>query len=326
MEVTSNTPLKRALMASTAWQMYDHEADHPSHAYLLLSEDKTACEQLLLLMCARAYCKTVCMTCAECRKVFKHNKLDVAEPNPDGDAMKVEAAQAMIEDALLGSMEGGRKIYILRNMHLQSERVQNLLLKTLEEPNDNVTFLLTAEHEQGILPTVSSRVKTLTIPPFSVEDSVAILEAEGIQTSEVFAKAAMGNVTLAYDLGTDETYFALVDEVVDMLVDLRRAADIPRYLYLPMFAKDNIAKTLDVLEIAVKDVLFVKSGLDEYVVYRNKSSIYRQLAGGFPLRSLPMILDIINESKLRVASYCTAVNVADSLLLSMLEVKNLCAQ
>lgn len=326
MEIRTNAPLLAALKKSTAWRTYDHEGDRLSHAYLLLSEDKTAAEELVRLMCARAYCQTVCLTCPECRKVLDRVKPDVVEPNPAGEILAVEKVQPIIEDATMGSIEGGRKIYVIRNMHLQRERVQNLLLKTLEEPNDNVTFILTASGEKGILPTVLSRVKSLPLAPFSVAETIAVLEAEGIETSEIFAKASMGNLTLAYELSTDEAYFAVVDEVVDLLAELKRTADIPQWLYRDIFDKDCINRTLDVLEIAVKDLTFVKSGIEEYVVYRNKLSIYRQIAGAYPVRSLPMILDVINESKLRVASFCTAVNVADNLLLGLLEVKSICAQ
>lgn len=326
MEVRTNPTLLKALKDSDVWRIFDREAARMSHAYLVLSEDKLALEQLLLLMCARAYCPTVCLSCAECRKVFGRNKVDVSEPNPEGETIKAEKAQDIVEDAMLGSLEGGKKIYVLRNMHLQTERVQNILLKTLEEPNANVLFLLSAEREKGVLPTILSRVKTLTLTPFSEEQTVAILEAEGIATSAVFAKAAMGNLTLACELGRDEDYFALVDEVVDVLAGLNRVAEVPFYLYRPIFAKDSLAKTLDVLELAVKDVMFVKEGVEEFVVYRDKLPVYRRIAPLYPVRSLPMILDVINESKLRVAAYCTAVNVADNLLLTMLEVKHQCAQ
>ena len=293
MDIRENAPFHRALRESTAWRTYDHEGDRLSHAYLVLSEDHVACEALIRMMCARAYCKTVCLTCPECRKVFDRVKPDVSEPNPNGEVLAVEKVQPIIEDASLGSIEGGRKIYVIRNMHLQRERVQNLLLKTLEEPNDNVTFLLTAEREKGILPTVLSRVKSLPLAPFGVRETMDILEAEGVATSEIFAKAAMGNLTLAQDLSTDEGYFAAVDEAVDLLSELNRTADIPKWLYRDILGKDAIGKTLDVLEIAVKDITFVKSGIEEYVVYRNKLSIYRQIAGAYPMRSLPMILYLL---------------------------------
>lgn len=315
------------LRHSTAWHMYDREyAVAPSHAYLVVSEDEEAREMLVSMMCARAYCPTACMSCVECRKVLDGNKPDLSQPNPKGELLTVEEAEAIVEDAMMGAFEGGKKVYVLRNMHLQRERVQNFLLKTLEEPNDNVMFLLVAERTKGILPTVLSRVKTLTLLPFNEQQLVQILAARGVATPDVFAKAAMGNLTLALALGTDQTYFALVDEVVDMLGALKSSAAIPQYLYNPIFAKETIGKTLDVLEIAIKDILYIKCGNADSVIYRSKLSIYRQIAGAYPIRSLPMILDIINEAKLKIAAYCTAVNVADCMLLSMLEVKAICAQ
>jgi DNA polymerase-3 subunit delta' len=326
MEIKSNAPLLAALKDSTAYHMFEREAEHPSHAYILISEDTVACEQLLTLLCLKVYCPKVCLTCAECRKVLGHNKPDIYDANPKGDAIQVEKVQDLIDDAQMGSYEDCTKIYIIRNMHLQRERVQNLLLKTLEEPHDNVLFLLTAEHEKGILPTVLSRVKSLNLTPFEQSQLVDILQAEGVNAPDTISKAAMGNVTLAMALGTDEHYFTTVDEVVDLLAEMKRVVDVPRYIYLQIFGKDNLPRSLDVLEIAIKDIMLVKNGLEQYVIYRNKLSIYRQIADGYPVRSLPMILDIINEAKLKVASYCTAVNIADSMLLGILEVKNICAQ
>lgn len=327
MELVTNAPLLNAIKNSTAWRTYDRESmAMPSHAYLFVTEDRVVGEQLLLLAILRAYCADVCLTCPECKKVLSRNKPDVVEPNPNGELLSVEAAQGVVEDAMLGSFEGGKKIYVLRAMHLQRERVQNVLLKTLEEPNENVMFLLLAEREKGILPTVLSRVKTLKLAPFSQEEAVNVLRAEGIGNAEVIAKASMGNMTLAKALGSDEGYFALVDEVVDLLAELKNSASVPQYLYRPIFAKDNIAKTLDVLEIAVKDVTYVKCGVGDNVVYRDKLSVYRQIAPRMPMRSLPMILDLINEAKLKLQSYCAATNVADSLLLGILEVINLCVR
>ncbi len=325
MELRTNAALAASLKNTQAWRAYDREmAVAASHAYLLLSEDEVASEQTLLMMAARAYCPTVCLQCAECRKVLDHNKPDVAEPNPTGEALSVEVAEGVVEDAAMGSFEGGKKIYIFRNMHRQSERVQNLLLKTLEEPNENVMFLLSATSTKGILPTVLSRVKTLPLPPFGEQEIVAILQQEGVATPEVFAKAGQGNLALTLALSGDESYFALVDEAVDLLATLHSSTAIPQWLYRPIFAKESIDKTLDVMEIALKDIMYVKSGIPQTVVYRNKLSVYREAAALYPARSLPMLLDLINEAKLKVASHCTAVNVADSLLLAMLEVKSLC--
>ena len=319
--------LLKVLRRGGVWHMYDREmAVSAGHAYLLLSEDEVAREEMVRLMCTRVYCPTACTTCPECRKVLGHNKPDVAEPNPQGEILRVEQAQALVEDAQMGSFEGGKKVYVLRNMHLQREAVQNVLLKTLEEPNPGVMFLLTAAHEAGILSTVRSRVKLLVLPPLPRADLEEVLTAEGVAEPSVFAKAAQGNVGLALSLSRDEHYFALVDEVVDLLAELRSSTQIPLYLYRPEWAKDAIAATLEVMEIAVRDLMYVRAGVADSVVYRGKLSVYRQIAGLYPLRSLPLVLELIEEAKRKVASYCTAVNVADSLFLSMLEVKNTCAR
>jgi DNA polymerase III delta prime subunit len=56
-----------------------------------------------------------------------------------------------------------KQFIYLPSVHLASEAAQNALLKTLEEPQENITFLLTAEVEDKVLPTVRSRCEIIRI-------------------------------------------------------------------------------------------------------------------------------------------------------------------
>ena len=89
-----------------------------------------------------------------------------------GEKLTVDLAARVIEECSLRPVEGARKLFVLDAFHTVTPLVQNKLLKVLEEPPAGVYFLLGAANEYSVLPTVRSRMKTVTVPPFP-EDEVA---------------------------------------------------------------------------------------------------------------------------------------------------------
>ena len=319
---TLNKPLLYdRLRQSGTWRTVDAQFRRPAHAYLLQSEDRLALEALCDLVCCRVYCATACGQCAECRKVLGHNKIDVAYPNEWGETLKREVAQTrIIEDALLGSFEGCKKVYVLQSIDVQSERVQNLLLKTLEEPHDNVLFLLTASSTAGILPTVQSRVKNIRLSPFAVDDLTDLLQQMGVQNAAVLARCSGGNLTKAWQMAGDDKYFAKVDDVFDMLLQLTALSQVCQYIYRPMFAKESIADTLQIMQIVFGDLLYMHAGLTNSLTYAHKVQDYASLKARYPIGCIDGALSLIELAIQKVNSYCTAANIADSLLGGLLEV------
>ena len=59
------------------------------------------------------------------------------------------------------------------SIHEASEAAQNALLKTLEEPQEHVMFLLSTENEEKVLPTIRSRCEIIRVQSSEDTDSVA---------------------------------------------------------------------------------------------------------------------------------------------------------
>ncbi len=68
------------------------------------------------------------------------------------------------------------KTIVIDDADGMSDDAQNALLKLLEEPVDNVHFVLTTHKEQEILPTILSRVQHVEVLPISESQSTALLE------------------------------------------------------------------------------------------------------------------------------------------------------
>ncbi len=79
----------------------------------------------------------------------------------------------------------------------------NKLLKLIEEPPANTLFILVAENESLVLPTILSRTQLIKIPTFSTEEIASALEVQAKITSDQarqIASVAEGNYREAFQL------------------------------------------------------------------------------------------------------------------------------
>ncbi|HSX37087.1 MAG TPA: hypothetical protein VLG13_03175 [Patescibacteria group bacterium] len=89
----------------------------------------------------------------------------------DGRAIGIEVVRDL-EHFMSLKIPGNRsvaRIAIIEDAHLLTIEAQNALLKTLEEPPADTVLILTSSHEQALLPTIRSRVQTISAkrPPMS---------------------------------------------------------------------------------------------------------------------------------------------------------------
>jgi DNA polymerase-3 subunit delta' len=85
----------------------------------------------------------------------------------------------------------GRRVVLIDDAHLLGIEAQNALLKTLEEPPLNTVLILTAAHEQALLPTILSRVQKLPILRPSSETVKAAFHTSGYSDVTVGRAYAM---------------------------------------------------------------------------------------------------------------------------------------
>ncbi|HBG66423.1 MAG TPA: DNA polymerase III [Treponema sp.] len=74
------------------------------------------------------------------------------------------------------SSAAGRKILIIENADVMADSARNALLKILEEPPEDVTFILTSTRRGAMLPTILSRVRTYTFFPRTQPQQQTVIE------------------------------------------------------------------------------------------------------------------------------------------------------
>lgn len=74
------------------------------------------------------------------------------------------------------SSDSGKKVLIIENADKMQDSARNALLKILEEPPEDVIFILTTAHRTSILPTILSRVRTYSFFQRSLEQQKNVID------------------------------------------------------------------------------------------------------------------------------------------------------
>lgn len=135
------------------------KAEKKSGTYLFYGSDSEQLMEFALYFTKGLCCETLegdfCDTCSVCRKIDKliYSDLEVLD---DPSGIKVDAVRELAYKSSSSSYEGGRKIFILKDIQKMKKEAGNSLLKLIEEPNEGSFFILLSS-SLNILPTIKSR-------------------------------------------------------------------------------------------------------------------------------------------------------------------------
>lgn len=316
-----------ALKKSRAYNLIKHDIDtgNLSHAYMVISPDVFAVQNLFRLIACAVYCKDACTTCPVCKKVLNGNHADVKFINEDGKKIKVEDVAALIEDTETKPFESDNKLYFVNSADKMNPAAQNKLLKTLEEPQKAVSIFLGVGSESAILDTVKSRTKKITLDRFSADDIKAALISSGVAVGNatIAAACADGMLWRAKEIASNSAFSETFDRAIFILNNLKKSSDVASFLNDKALDKDNLPVFLDALSIVLRDMIAAKTDKN-LIMSKHKEWEIETLSKGFSLDALSNILYLVNEERKKLSFYVGSTGVVENLLLGILEVKYKC--
>ena len=158
----------------------------------------------------------------------------------DGGKFEVdtENGKVITEDirALYDSVRGKQtspRVFIIQSADRMMANAQHALLKLLEEPADNVYFILETYNTESLFPTIRSRSQTLTILPLTSRQSDTYVESLGVDdiTKRVQLRyIAEGLPVELAKLAIDDAYFADRAQRINALVSYCKQIVTRNYL------------------------------------------------------------------------------------------------
>ncbi|TCS76167.1 DNA polymerase III subunit delta' [Pectinatus cerevisiiphilus] len=218
-----------------------------------------------------------CGSCPSCTALQNGVHPDFFLLEPEGKTVqmiKIDQIRQMQKAISLAAYMSDKRVVLIRNADKMNEAASNGLLKTLEEPVGNVFFILTADNEKKLLPTVISRCMRIYFAPLADADISNIIAARGITGADggaVLAKLAGGSVEQALALYENDglanrraafefltKVFSMTDEGIWTLAD-----------QLAVSGKEKFAEWLLYLQLFWRDIAALDSSLDCTELYNN---------------------------------------------------------
>lgn len=295
-----------------------------SHAYMLCGQDELYLDYLAVELARRILTDNhnENCNCSTCQKISHGVHSDVLTYPVNNSGIVVEDVSNIVEQSFVYPLEGNRKIFILKNFDLSTTQAQNKLLKTLEEPNDYVTFIITTCVPSGVLSTIKSRTKLIDIEPVSANNiKNFLLKNSDIKPNQVeaFVASASGNITRAIKIINDADFLKIKSLVLNTFVNMLSSADVLKYSSSLCSYKGKLSEILDEFNLVIRDLTLVKSGNEKGVLNSQNLDTYYKC--GYSLKALSEICGLVMVSQNKLKANCNANAVVDSLLLGMLEAK-----
>src|SRR3989339_1214295 len=169
-----------------------------------------------------------------------------------GESLKIEMIRNLCVSTNL-SKDLKYKIVLIKNIERMTLEAANAFLKTLEEPNSQVVFLLTTSNSSKILETIISRVRVLQFQPLNQSelcnfaDSVTTVGDKNKLDQYIFWSA--GRPAKLYKLIFDSEYSDFYEEMVKVLEQFFKNLEFNKlWPYFEQLA-ENKQNVMDFLEL-----------------------------------------------------------------------------
>ncbi|MBQ1959689.1 MAG: DNA polymerase III subunit gamma/tau [Firmicutes bacterium] len=256
--------------------------DSVNHAYLFCGTRGTGKTTTARILAKAVNCldggDRPCGKCANCMAIKEGSFMDVMEIDAASNN-GVENIRELRESVKYPPAVGRKKVYIIDEVHMLSTGAFNALLKTLEEPPENVIFILATTEPQKLPATILSRCMRLDfkrVPQnILVEGMGRICRDKGVEITpgalKLLANAADGSVRDG--LSILDQVLASGEKQVDRdnVLEYIGAAGEDFYIDLTeLVSLKKVAEALVLLDSALADGKDVKQMMKDWTShYRN---------------------------------------------------------
>ncbi len=219
-----------------------------------------------------------CGMCDVCQSITRGNALDVIEIDAASNT-GVDNIRDLIERAQFAPVQCRYKIYCLDEVHMLSTAAFNALLKTLEEPPDQVVFILATTDPQRVLPTIISRCQRFDfrrIPLQAMTRHLAMIaQLEHIEIAptalELVSQISQGGLRDAESL-LDQLSLLAGEITIDRVWDL--VGSVPEQDLMTLCQAIASANPEIILE---RTRYLLDKGREPLIVLQNLTGFYRDL-------------------------------------------------
>ena len=308
---------------------YQIATDTVSHAYLFCGTRGTGKTTTARILAKAVNCLAdpgegegrPCGHCASCEAIKNGTFMDVVEIDAASNN-GVDNIRELRESVKYPPAVGRKKVYIIDEVHMLSPGAFNALLKTLEEPPENVMFILATTEPQKLPATILSRCMRLDfkrVPQNILAEGMRqICREKGIEITDGAVKLLATNAD-----GSVRDGLSILDQVIsagdtyidrDKVLEYIGTAGEDFFIELTeLVAVHNVAEALVLLDGALADGKDVKQLMKDWTAH------YRSLLVTKFIKNPEDMLNMASENieKIRAQSHQISLEEINSAIIRL---------
>ncbi|MFP4017287.1 MAG: DNA polymerase III subunit gamma/tau [Halanaerobiales bacterium] len=250
------------------------ENNRIAHAYLFAGprgtgKTSTAKIYAQALNCVNGPTAEPCGECEACRKIQTGQSIDVIEIDAASNR-GIDEIRDLREKVKFYPSEGKYKVYIIDEVHMLTKGAFNALLKTLEEPPENVVFILATTEPHKVIETIHSRCQRFDFTLHSNVDIIERLEYICNEENVKYDQHSLNMIAISSRGGLRDA-ISLLDQAISFTNGQLKSSEIQEMLgkvkisFLKDFINEVINKNSpEVLEM-VNEVINKGKGISIFV-------------------------------------------------------------
>lgn len=286
------------------------------HAYMFEGGRADTRLELAMQVCRLIMCqnnsntKGVCCSdddvCSACRKIINGTHPDVViagDKLTESGYVSVETARDIKKQSYLLPNEADKRVFVIKNADKLNLQAQNALLKIFEEPPKDVIFMLLCRSKSGFLPTTLSRMIVYKLKgDEKSEISKEVSTKYKIAPDSLQAQAVAGYIEAFGEVDFDQTVLKHVLQGYEISEKLLMSDTKQRLLAMLPKEREALIITLNVISLAVRDLMCLKNGVNECYIFQADIR-HKQTAGKFSSVKLMSLFDKLCSSTMSLQKY-----------------------
>ncbi len=323
------------------------ESKRIAHAYLFTGPrgvGKTSMARIMAksLNCLEGPSSHPCNVCSNCTEITAGTSPDVIEIDGASNT-GVDDIRELQRELLYAASSSLYKIYIIDEVHMLSKNAFNALLKTLEEPPENVVFIFATTEPQKVLATIISRCQRYDFKRIPIEAIVERLKdicaVENIRIDSeslyLIARKADGGMRDALSLMDQAISYCVNDITIDkvrqifglipnqvfqrffQLIDAKDAPALIRELHLVFEQGTDLQEFLVNLLEFIRVLILRKLGVQTQDINPDELAAFDELGTLFSQNKLLYILSMLIASRADLKSSSNPYLLLEALMIKL---------
>lgn len=253
------------------------------------------------ILCHKPVDGVPCGECPSCKamRFDTHPDFYRMVPESTGKAaksIKIEQVRALQEKASRVPALSDRSVAILESVETMKAEAANSILKTIEEPDAPITFILITSSPAALLDTIRSRCMQVEFGILSNDDVALLLTREGVNESKAkeMASLADGSIGKALELLNEDTQqlHKWAGDFLKELPDMSQEALWQTGEKLGGKNRDELKEWLSFFAMELRDMLLLYSGGGAALYNQQETDSISRLLGHYSVEKLDSMLKL----------------------------------